>query len=111
MPLKEVIYMEWINILPTRAADGRYKSGIRVYWQISNAARAHWPSDRIECDSCESEWRLETCVCLTCWVPMTRKAILGMIFAIDDKDAREREVWERFRMTMKEFRGRIFSAQ
>ncbi len=39
-------------------------------------------------------------------VPMTFSAVHNMISVIDDKGAREREVWERFRMTMMEFEKR-----
>ncbi len=42
--------IKWINVLPTRTADGRYKSGIRIYRQISSEAKARypWPNDRIK---------------------------------------------------------------
>ncbi len=60
----------------------------------------------IKCYNCHDKWRLGTCDCLDCWVPMTSKAVHNAISLVDDRDARTAEVWERFRMSMKDFERR-----
>ncbi len=102
----DVEFSQSVSALPTEASDGSCKPGRRIYRPINNAIRPQWPLDHIECYNCHCKWRLGIYACLCYWVPMTFRAFHDVVFMIDDVKTREDEVWEHFRMAMREFEKR-----